>query len=1111
MFRQAPPKGTDWRSELVQDLEAQGLETKPMSAAEVLDTELVLTLFADYCPGQDPAFAWTLLNGYHYPALSNLPVEGRQALAIARLRLPHQISRRAWQQRLPRYQQVPDKFRLYDIDGASLTAFARTRRLELIREALHTPPPRKKRAANYAGAGYYRFYLQRDAHEVEIPGLAAQLATRRVPTPEETPPGTRSPIRIPLTDLVETAEWMEQHAPPGTPASRPWRRIVEDLELHIVDEGGAQPSKELRLDQLLHLVGMVGSGKSTLLTVLTVYLARMGKQVVFVQTDVATLLREFTIFEALAQSDPSLEAVPLIGRSTRLTHLRRLHIAEALRQGASLSREHPAYRMLSTICPLDGLRHDVTAPIPPGGEPCTRLYRIDPHEQEELLDVLAGEDELGTPTSLSAPAPSDRRFDCPMMPVCPVHLSTQRLAAARIWLATPASLLASGPQTPLFPYTLRYIEAVMRTADVVLIDEADLVQVQFDDRFAPMEVLVSRGESWLDRLMNAVSRQVYRSGRPLIGRSPAFDRWLTAHSTTQHAVDRLYTWIRDNSLIRSSLRESYFTRDRLFQHVEFEVERLGLFTAASRQAFAEARELVSRSPVGGGVQQKGILHPWQTATHLELLAVTTLESRSAMRVLDTWLQQTFAWPDARKQERETIGQHLLVALLVGVLDHALQDMLTEWVTVSDVLDLDRGSGSLFYQPDDFLVRLIPEAPMGSVFGFQYYDPQNQGDGELRFFNIRGLGRALLHHLHDALHASEGIPGPHVLLTSGTSWAPGSWRYDVHIPPQAILLPNRRDRTAETRCIFDPLPDPTRPGRRIMVSGLTPDARLLSLRNTVAELTKKFGSRPSLLDQELTQLDEQRQRILLVVGSYHEAMEVGKFLAERRREEGEDDVLILVPDRDDEGSWQRAPGTLVRSLLHSFPTQSARFLVAPLQAIERGHNIVVGQEAAIGSVYFLVRPMPVPGDLHAAIHQVNAWALAYASGLTELDATSAGQQLRTEARKQWEDCLKRTGSYKGLDADERTPLLWTQFILVWQCIGRLLRGGVAARVHFTDAKWAEKTTEGGKDTEATSMLVGFKRILQDAMSDPHPQRQAIAQVLYASAVAAFSHVEGVQYG
>jgi hypothetical protein len=304
---------------------------------------------------------------------------------------------------------------------------------------------------------------------------------------------------------------------------------------------------------------------------------------------------------------------------------------------------------------------------------------------------------------------------------------------------------------------------------------------------------------------------------------------------------------------------------------------------------------------------------------------------------------------------------------------------------------------------------------------------------------------------------------------------------------------------------------------------------------IRSLTQSQGfGKLSILEKELNELEDHRQRILLVVGSYDEAKAVGETLAAQlaaRREErlGEnlrglrtdsfnegdldhkqEDVLVLVSDSADEDSELYLAGTLRRSLLEHLPKHPARFLIAPLQSIERGHNILVGEEAAIGSVYFLVRPYPVPGDIHAAINKINTWATNYVPTLIQMSATAAGQHLREAAAERWDTILAGDVPYKELTEEERTPLLWTQFVLVWQCIGRLLRGGVSARVHFVDAKWAEGTAAYKTDTEASSMLVGFRRILQEALTHSSPEHREIAHLLYGTAADAFNQVEGVHY-
>jgi hypothetical protein len=111
----------------------------------------------------------------------------------------------------------------------------------------------------------------------------------------------------------------------------------------------------------------------------------------------------------------------------------------------------------------------------------------------------------------------------------------------------------------------------------------------------------------------------------------------------------------------------------------------------------------------------------------------------------------------------------------------------------------------------------------------------------------------------------------------------------------------------------------------------------------------------------------------------------------------------------------------------------------------------------------------------------------------------------EAGREDEYALSATGP---APASEHEALLWTQFVLVWQCIGRLLRGGVAARVHFVDAKWAPESAIGGADDTGTSMLLGFRAILDRALRHPDPAQRAVAEALYRSAASCFAAVDGV---
>ncbi|OUL23190.1 hypothetical protein BV372_30135 [Nostoc sp. T09] len=79
---------------------------------------------------------------------------------------------------------------------------------------------------------------------------------------------------------------------------------------------------------------------------------------------------------------------------------------------------------------------------------------------------------------------------------------------------------------------------------------------------------------------------------------------------------------------------------------------------------------------------------------------------------------------------------------------------------------------------------------------------------------------------------------------------------------------------------------------------------------------------------------------------------------------QDVVYHLVPDSldDQPGELVRQPekGVLNRADIETFGQIKAKILVAPMNAIRRGFNILnIHGKAAFGAVYFLTRPIHTP--------------------------------------------------------------------------------------------------------------------------------------------------------
>ncbi len=272
------------------------------------------------------------------------------------------------------------------------------------------------------------------------------------------------------------------------------------------------------------------------------------------------------------------------------------------------------------------------------------------------------------------------------------------------------------------------------------------------------------------------------------------------------------------------------------------------------------------------------------------------------------------------------------------------------------------------------------------------------------------------------------------------------------------------------------------GNPLTVSGSKVDTRPAILRQMVTQLGRSGPGQPSILDQELRQIaDETRRRALLLVGSYREATTAASHLEAMPRWRGRVRVLAA----DDADLDHAAPGdassadtisqaaALRRGDLASFAEDpDAELLVAPLLAVERGHNILNKQrKAAFGTVIFLARPHPRPDDLSLAVFAINDWVTRLVRDLPGLHAgtfskmvagagnlDAAARVFRREARKEWRHLLRRPYIYSRLNDTEKESFAWDQMVTIWQVIGRLVRGGVPARVVFMDAAFAPALAE-----------------------------------------------------
>lgn len=1093
---------SNWHKKLTRRLRDQWPSDTKITPSMLCEIELALTLHHQLIPDAPVESLWVLLTGYPFPALRELNWTKEQWLMLgtARHLLPYYRSPFPWNRALTLYFSLDEYLRGYQLADQMVVVRDVTLcadRFDFYLDVLSLPPKYRKQKIQWASPGSYEFASGKRLASVVIPedmNFSEAVSSHNLYRRDSNPP-----LRVRWNDLLDVARVMDERLiEAGYGDAAYWEDRMQQVQLELFDEKHTEMRKaaELQVDGLLNLIGMVSSGKTTLITVLSVWAVQHGLHVTLIVGDVMSALDRAQLFTRLG-----LDAAPILGASNRARHTNRLHRAlNAENPHLMFNHHHKGFDWLSTSCGLDGLCDrpsvsDIT------NRPCQSLLKTGITSAEEDTN----EKEL---------------FACSLFSHCAFHQAQRDLVTANIWIATPASLVYTRVAPQINREQLRFAELIYMRSDLVIVDEADQVQIQLDNIFSPNQTLTGRGYSaWFNRLSQQVLPRLNLEGRAQLAEE-AVEAWCSAHEMALMAVNRVYAMLLQEPVLRHEIEQDYFTAWMILEKLAFQLSGA---PADKRHDHPEYRHLMDAFEQFIG-DPLGEREDFPLAT-LAQQSVTHSDKLRTQQKIAAWFGNQLGTTIDDEHELRRYSVLLEFALVVGILSDRLDHLLRDWKHAELALQLDGASSIIFHRPPDDYTPVIPVSPMGNVLAFQYVRSSDNGDtGDLRFFRCLGVGRWLLLHLHD-LFVGDGIAGPHVILFSGTSWAGKSPSCHIQLPVAGVLRAPEAEVhaiTMESEFHFSPVYDDR--GLPIRVSGKRGQDRITALYQILHHHSRRTGVRqnaPSLLEQERDLLPPDRKRILLLVGSYVEATQAREYL-ERIRPDWRGQILNLVSDDDEfESDWYDDTATLQRGLVHQFAETGAWLLIAPLLAIERGHNILNEQnQAAIGSVYFLIRPHPRPDDIGFAIQSINRWAVEEYTNIRgsdtvpahSLDVLETGKAFREAAFKRWRYLLHLPMIYGTLPPNEREAITWSQLVTIWQVIGRLIRGGSSARVFFCDAAFGPSHQHDNVERDNSSLLINIRQVLApyfDRANTSLPiQDKILVETLYGPFYQAISRMKGI---
>jgi hypothetical protein len=438
---------------------------------------------------------------------------------------------------------------------------------------------------------------------------------------------------------------------------------------------------------------------------------------------------------------------------------------------------------------------------------------------------------------------------------------------------------------------LTFAEAVYRECSFLFIDEADRVQVQFDEAFAPDEVLVdASGNSLLNQLGIKFANGIYNSDRrPLTAELVATAK--KANDYAQIATDIILPKLHNQPKLVEWLGSTPFTGRSVFAHIIRDI-----LEPASETDNEETQPKLSRTqrsqqrrnrieaglpPFEERQRRKQLMEtiegflqaPFNRRKGGELsdIAFTLLSAeneRAALAEVADWLRR---WLESLgicltdKTKFDEVTRHLHFAILVTVLSNRLGFLVDHLSTLmrSQIIDFHDTSLSLVYRPPRDYLPMVPSAPVGNILGFKYTrDRTSNSGGKLEYFRYVGVGRYLLLNF-PTLFAVDDWDGPHTVLISGTSYAPGTPAYHIQKNPTVLLEPAPNNDKAgdagigESEFFFKPQQSG---GKYIALSGQPPAVRKKAADEMVKAICYSPGKAKNFLDLLFERLKELEQKI-----------------------------------------------------------------------------------------------------------------------------------------------------------------------------------------------------------------------------------------------------------
>ncbi len=960
-----------------------------------------------------------------------------------------------------------------------------------------------------------------------ISPITAPLANRRTHDINRPP---RSNISIPLEDLYKIAEEMDLRDK-KYPERRPgnWTKRLKHIEVLVPEKNQALRIEKvtIELSGIKHLIGLPGAGKTTILMLIAVWLGKNNYKimVVFPSIEVARQYMADLKFHGI-------KVGMLVGQNptTRRTHADR--IAETI--AASGEQGGFAYTLegadsFAFNCLLPAFSTVETSLWGFGYAPCNRILQTS--FQGKMKEYL-----------------------CPLWTMCGRNQAPRDLIDANVWVGHIRSMDTSVSYQAM-DEDIRYFELMARTFDLVIFDEADMVQSNLDAYGLAKLNLSGADDSMHRTILEQVHNPLARTGNYRLA-----DRTVELYSRNmgefgnhntslvsllQNIHERIQKKFAGNLLTVSRIiteilegfdaKKSYSRRDTdntAEVRKGFSKTRAltDFWTAAAYTAFYDrtGTETAKTGFKEGlcsetlGIDKKKLIAEWEKLIKLlrHYLAENLVKKRDDILQKITTLFLDICFPNQAKPHLTRDVIPLLVAVTFVILGYQrtvpeTRTMVAEGLIKEPILNPPLS---------DQLRRFTPENLVGLLSGVKYSvknartNRHNSQNIEISYIKFVGAPRMLMHRFNRLLSGDNIENSPAVLMTSATSYLEASPAYHIDVYPNYLLKPKKNKHNSElSHYYFKCLYNKNKDNEPLRYSGAG-DLRKHNLLKMVDALVKNGDN--SEVRKSIRNFDKRNgieRKAAFVVNSYEQVREIKEYLDRNYKEISRRTKAIVPYLQEGEKPTDYVTTSQCEALGDD---DNCDLIIFPMLAIGRGVNIVFTKgarerDAAIGSIYFLTRPHPTTDDTQLlyslagrATQEFDCHIFSPEEELKDIYQTwnSARSDIYRHTRRLLEEPLMAS----RLGAELFKPFTANQMVAILQTIGRGMRNACPVAVYFVDAAWAPQSAKDKSDSPRDSMIVQMRVILEECMQHSDPIIREIYQELYGAFLEPLRRIDKVNY-